>query len=163
MLLAYSFAINPQSKIALKQASLGSDLTRGFSVVSTCEIPKDATIHELIGMMANDGRTPDSDLSAINPHPDSNQSASVRRILFGPARFINHMCKSYNAAVTNNTLLRPYGTANIISVSSSLLKAPQPSTCTLSVTSKQEKKLQYRMAPNFLTKGSVRVWIVEDI
>jgi len=104
MLLAYSFVINPQSKIALKQVPLGSDQTRGFAVVATCEILKDATVHELIGMMPSDGKTPDSDLSAIRPHPDSNQSAGVRRILFGPARFINHMCKSYNAAVIDEFL-----------------------------------------------------------
>ena len=61
--MAYSFMINPQSKIALKQVPLGSDQIRGFAIVATCEILKDATIHELIGMIPSGSGTPDSHLS----------------------------------------------------------------------------------------------------
>ena len=78
---------------------MGHNKERGFSIHARCAIQKNQVIHELIGMMPLDNDSPHSRLSEITPHPAHNQSPQNLRILFGPIRFINHLCLHFNAEV----------------------------------------------------------------
>lgn len=71
----------------------------GFGIIARKFIKKDESIYELIGLMPGDDKAARTDLSVIQPHPDQNQSKRAHRVLFGPVRFLNHLCHSSNAAV----------------------------------------------------------------
>jgi hypothetical protein len=79
---------------------MGCSGERGFAIHARRAIQENEVIHELIGMMPLDNDTPHSRLSEITPHPAHNQSAQDPRILFGPIRFINHLCLHFNAEVS---------------------------------------------------------------
>lgn len=65
----------------------------GFSVVARKNLPEGIYIYELTGMMAADGEAIHSRLSEITPYPSQRKVKGCQpRVLFGPARFINHDC-----------------------------------------------------------------------
>ena len=96
---AYTMVISPKSCIKLSTIVMGNNGERGFAIHARRTIQKNEVIHELIGMMPLDNDTPHSRLSEITPHPVHNQSHEDPRILFGPIRFINHLCLHFNAEV----------------------------------------------------------------
>ncbi|KAF8803048.1 SET domain-containing protein, partial [Phlegmacium glaucopus] len=66
-----------------------------FGVVARNVLHKGIYLYELLGMMAADSEAMHSRLSEIFPHPTQKKGTDPR-ILFGPARFINHDCKLSN-------------------------------------------------------------------
>lgn len=100
MLLAYSMVIHPSSTVKLRVTRMGSDDTLGFSIFATKNIKLNDPIYELTGAMPEDSKTPHSELSAITPHSDHSLPDQDARILFGPARFVNHRCKDFNIEVS---------------------------------------------------------------
>ena len=99
MLLAYSMIIHPSSAVKLRVTRMGPDGALGFSIFAKKDIKLDDPIYELTGAMPWDSKTPHSELSAILPHEDHRLPDRAARIFFGPARFVNHRCKDFNAAV----------------------------------------------------------------
>ena len=97
MLLAYSMVIHPSSAVKLKVTRVGPDL--GFSIYAARNIKYHEAIYELTGAMPGDSETQHSQLSAITPHQNHSLPDLAIRILFGPARFINHLCKNFNVEV----------------------------------------------------------------
>lgn len=96
---AYNMVISPNSCIKLSTIVMGCNGERGFAIHARRSIQKNEVIYELIGMMPLDNNSPHSRLSEITPHPAHNQSPQDLRILFGPIRFINHLCLHFNAEV----------------------------------------------------------------
>jgi len=65
----------------------------GFSVEARKDIPGGVYIYEMMGMMAADTEATHSKLSEITPYPSQRKKKGKEpRVLFGPARFINHDC-----------------------------------------------------------------------
>ena len=97
MLLAYSMIIHPSCAVKLRVTRMGDTL--GFSIFATKDIKQNDSIYELTGAMPEDSKTPHSELSAITPHSDHCLPDQATHILFGPARFVNHLCKDFNIEV----------------------------------------------------------------
>ncbi len=97
MLLAYSMVIHPSSAVKLKVTRVGADL--GFSIFAARNIKYHEPIYELTGAMPGDSEAQHSELSAITPHEHHSLPDLDTRILFGPARFVNHLCKDFNVEV----------------------------------------------------------------
>lgn len=97
---AYTMVINPSSPIRLTQQPMGPNGIRGFGIVATRLIQENEYIYELPGMIAKSSR-PDiqSMLSIIVPHPRQKEMIE-ERVLFGPLRFVNHICQGYNIMVS---------------------------------------------------------------
>ena len=93
--------INPCSVVKLSCIRLGQEETLGFAIHATRPIPKGLRISELVGMMPSDNKWPSSDVSRIKPSAAHNQSNRVERVLFGPIRFVNHICAMPNVEVNN--------------------------------------------------------------
>lgn len=68
----------------------------GFGVRAAQNIQKGDYIYELSGLLAADGATPHTRLSESIPFGNAGQD---RRVLFGPIRFVNHLCVHFNAEV----------------------------------------------------------------
>jgi hypothetical protein len=99
-LTAYSMVINPLSPVKLIQRVVGPGGPRGFGIVARRFIQEKEYIYELPGMIAKNARPRiQSRLSIITPHYRQNQG-SEGRILFGPLRFVNHICKGFNIVVS---------------------------------------------------------------
>lgn len=99
--------INPSSIVKLSCIRLGQEETLGFAIHATKPIPKGLHIHELMGLMPGDNKWPSSEVSRIKPSSVHNQSNRVERVLFGPIRFVNHICTTPNIEVLYiaNTML----------------------------------------------------------
>jgi hypothetical protein len=98
MLLAYSMVIHQSSIVRLRVTTMGPDML-GFSIFAKKDIKLNDPIYELIGAMPEDSEAPHSELSAITPHIDHCLPDQAPRIFFGPARFVNHLCKDFNVEV----------------------------------------------------------------
>lgn len=73
---------------------------RGFGIIARRFIQEGEYIYELPGMIAKTSRPNiQSTLSIIIPHHRQNQG-SEERVLFGPLRFVNHICKGSNITVS---------------------------------------------------------------
>jgi len=93
---AYSMVINPSAPIKLVQRPIGPGGPRGFGIISRRFIQKNEYIYELPGMIAKSSRPSiQSKLSIIVPHHGQKQGKE-ERVLFGPLRFVNHICEGYN-------------------------------------------------------------------
>lgn len=92
--------INAKSCVKLSCAAMGPAGTLGFAVHAATNMAKGHEIRELAGLMPKDGRAKHSEVSRIRPASDQNQSGRVERVLFGPIRFINHVCETPNAEVS---------------------------------------------------------------
>ncbi|KAF9522475.1 hypothetical protein CPB83DRAFT_899611 [Crepidotus variabilis] len=95
---AYTLVINPNASVKLSTINISPDKVKGFAIHSTKFIPKDFTIKELVGLMPYDNNTAHTRLSEITPAPSQDQQLGQVRILFGPIRFINHLCVNFNTA-----------------------------------------------------------------
>lgn len=89
--------INGSAAVRLKVYHLGG--FRGFGIEASVDLSKGEIIYELAGLTATDSKTPHSELSAIMTHP-SQGMVEKSRILFGPIRFVNHLCSNFNAEVS---------------------------------------------------------------
>lgn len=78
---------------------MGVTETRGFAIHAAKAIEKGHAIHELIGLMPKDGKAKHSEVSSVKPSVYHNQSTRVERVLFGPIRFLNHICSTPNTEV----------------------------------------------------------------
>lgn len=78
---------------------MGPTKTLGFAIRAATDIAKGTELRELAGLMPKDGRAKHSEVSCIRPSSEHNQSSRVQRILFGPIRFLNHICDNPNAEV----------------------------------------------------------------
>ncbi|KAF8970779.1 hypothetical protein BDZ97DRAFT_1651914 [Flammula alnicola] len=94
---AYAMIINPESTVKLSVIALGPERITGFAIHANRMIKKGEQIYELVGLMPKDNKTKHSELSCVKPNPSQNQSPRVERVLFGPIRFINHVCEIPNA------------------------------------------------------------------
>ena len=83
----------------LRVTRMGQEDNLGFAIYTTRHIKRGDPIYELIGAMPGDSETPLSGLSSITPHPDQALLDLAPRLLFGPARFINHLCQNFNVEV----------------------------------------------------------------
>lgn len=63
--------------------------------MANVDLDKGEYIHELIGLHASDNITKHTELSAIYPHP-THEGVSESRVFYGPIRFLNHACDTYN-------------------------------------------------------------------
>ena len=79
---------------------MGPQESLGFAIHATAAITTGSEIRELAGLMPKDGRAKHSEVSCIRPSSEHNQSSRVQRVLFGPIRFINHICDKPNAEVS---------------------------------------------------------------
>jgi len=91
--------INPGASVKLSAVDVGSK--RRFGIRAAREIKKNDIIHELIGLMPMDNETPHTRISEITPSSGQNQPTDALRILFGPMRFVNHLCSNSNASVSH--------------------------------------------------------------
>ena len=93
-------AINPAAPIKLVQRPIGTGGERGFGIVAKRFIKEGEYIFELPGMIAKTS-TPylQTQLSLIIPHRCQKQGTK-ERVLFGPLRFVNHICKESNVTVS---------------------------------------------------------------
>ena len=99
MLIAYSTIIHRFSAVQLKVTKMGQDDKLGFSIYARRDIKCHDPIYELIGIMPGDTEAQHSELSVITPHQDHSLPDVHPRLFFGPARFINHRCRNFNAEV----------------------------------------------------------------
>ena len=97
---AHSMIIQPNAAVKLSTIKLGPSKNIGFAIHARRLIRKGEAIPELIGMMPMDNDTPHTNLSSIQPHFSQNQDHRSERVLFGPIRFINHLCINFNAEVS---------------------------------------------------------------
>ena len=91
MLLAYFMVIHLSSAVKLKVTRVGTDL--GFFIFVARNIKYHEPIYELTGVMPDDSKAQHSELSAITPHHNHSLPDLDIQILFGPACFVNHLCK----------------------------------------------------------------------
>lgn len=97
LLAAYGMVVEGCSAdVRLKVILTGGHLQ--FAVTATRDLPKGVYLYELAGIMAADTEALHSRLSEITPHR-SQGKGTVPKILFGPARFVNHDCKNANVEV----------------------------------------------------------------
>jgi len=97
--MSYTMVINPSSPIRLVQRTMGLGDQRGFGIIATRAIQQNELIYELPGMIASSARPAiQSSLSIIIPHRCQEQGTE-ERVLFGPLRFVNHMCNGSNIMV----------------------------------------------------------------
>jgi len=93
---AYTMVVNPASPIKLIQRLIGPNGPRGFGITARRFIQKGEYLYELPGMIAKTSRPNiQSNLSIIIPH-HRQQQGSEERVLFGPLRFVNHVCEGSN-------------------------------------------------------------------
>jgi len=85
--------------VQLKVTRMGQEDNLGFAIYATRHIKGGDPIYELIGAMPGNSKTPHSGLSTITPHPDQALPNLAPRFLFGPVRFINHLCQNFNVEV----------------------------------------------------------------
>ena len=71
----------------------------GFAIRAATDIAEGTELRELVGLMPRDGRARHSEVSCIRPSSEHNQSSRVQRVLFGPIRFLNHICSNPNTEV----------------------------------------------------------------
>lgn len=92
--------INPLSPVKLVQRPIGIDGERGFGIVAKRFIKEGEYIFELPGMIAKTSAPSlQTQLSMIIPHRRQKQGTTAR-VLFGPLRFVNHICKGFNVTVS---------------------------------------------------------------
>ena len=92
--------VNPISPVKLVQRPMIPNGPRGFGIIARRFIQEGEYIYELPGMIAKTSRPNiQSTLSIIIPHHRQNQG-SEERVLFGPLRFVNHICKGSNITVS---------------------------------------------------------------
>ena len=97
---AYTMVINPVSPIKLIQRPIGPNGPRGFGITARRFIQKGEYLYELPGMIAKTSRPNiQSNLSVIIPHTRQEQG-SEGRVLFGPLRFVNHLCEGSNVTAS---------------------------------------------------------------
>lgn len=96
--------LSPRSIVKLSVVAMGAEREKGSAIHARKNIQKNQTIYELIGMMPHDNDTANTHLSEITPVPGQDQSLGELRILFGPIRFVNHLCRDFNAAVCSPIL-----------------------------------------------------------
>ena len=82
--------IGESAEVALKTRQINGEL--GFSVVAKIDLPEGVYVYQLFGMMAADSEAIHSRLSEIIPYTSQRKKGKHPRVLFGPARFINHDC-----------------------------------------------------------------------
>lgn len=140
--------------VQLRITRLGQEGNLGFAIYANRDIKCQESIYELIGAMPVDAETPHSGLSAIDPHPDQDLADGDSRFLFGPARFINHLCKDFNVEV-RSLLFGLYEVLNVLGFSLAVKKTVWLSMPMQSGTSKPEKKSPWTMGPTFLTNVPV--------
>jgi hypothetical protein len=97
---AYSMVVNPESCVKLSCVRMGVEDTLGFAIHAVMPIKSQQVIYELVGLKPGDGKAENSQVLDIKPSPNPNQSTDVKRLLFGPIRFINHICSMPNAEVS---------------------------------------------------------------
>jgi hypothetical protein len=97
ILRAYSLLIIKHSSVRLTVVGT-YDGCPEFGVKATRNLLQDEFIYELAGLIPTDGLAAHSNLSTVTPHPDQGEGTESR-VLFGPIRYINHHCTSYNVQV----------------------------------------------------------------
>ncbi|KAF8964935.1 hypothetical protein BDZ97DRAFT_1918635 [Flammula alnicola] len=115
-LAAYSMVINEAGSVKLSTLPMGRGKELGFSIQAKKDFKKNEIIYELLGLMPMDNETPHSRLSEVRVHSSQNQPSGSVRVLSGPIRFVNHLCKEFNAAfmsVTETSALYAYATRKI--------------------------------------------------
>ncbi len=84
---------------------MGPDHQKGFSIFARRDLEACEVLYELVGLIPEDTRASHSQLSEIMPHQSQVVNARKGRILFGPIRFVNHDCITFNADVSFHSLL----------------------------------------------------------
>lgn len=75
------------------------DKKKEFGVQASRKFCKGEYIYVLVGLMPTDSLAKHTELSAMVPHKDQEETMESR-VLFGPIRFINHHCEMYNVEVS---------------------------------------------------------------
>ncbi len=145
--MAYSMVIHPSSAVKLKVTRVGSDL--GFSIFAARDIKLHEAIYELTGAMPSDSEAQHSQLSAITPHQNHSLPDLAPRILFGPARFINHLCKNFNVEVRTAFFLSHINSESSENLSFAVRRTQWHSTPMPPELSKKGKRLQWTMGQIF--------------
>ena len=96
---AYALVVNPKSRVRLSCVAMGVTKALGFAIRAATDIAEGTELRELVGLMPRDGRARHSEVSCIQPSSEHNQSSKVQRVLFGPIRFLNHICGNPNTEV----------------------------------------------------------------
>jgi hypothetical protein len=72
-----------------------------FGIVTRRTIAKNTIIYPLVGMMASDTNLQDhTELSVMSQKHRVQTGPKGARIMTGPARLVNHVCRRYNAEVS---------------------------------------------------------------
>ena|ERR1700734_1598946 len=111
VLSTYYLIVHEDSPVRLKKLEIKSPMQehqpagRGekyqFGVKAIEDIPTNVFIPELLGLMASDTEADHSGLSEIAPHPKQT-GPTEPRMMIGPLRFVNHICKKKGALVEPN-------------------------------------------------------------
>ncbi|KAJ3515190.1 hypothetical protein NMY22_g14514 [Coprinellus aureogranulatus] len=96
-LAAYSMLIDPQSRLRLRAIRMGPDRAFGFGLFARQPIPANTELWEGLGVMPYDNSTPTTNLSLITVADGQDQRPGLARILYGPMRMVNHLCRTYNS------------------------------------------------------------------
>lgn len=88
------------SCVKLGVRTFGEQLSKGFGIFARVDLKKNSIIYELSGALAADDEAERTELSVIKTLPDDPKTLGYSHVLFGPARFINHLCEDYNAEVS---------------------------------------------------------------
>lgn len=89
--------LNAESLVRLRTITHEEGLE--FAIHARKDLSPGLYMYELMGVMAADTDAEHSRLSEIHPHP-SHKKGTAPRIWFGPCRFVNHDCKTWNAEVS---------------------------------------------------------------
>jgi hypothetical protein len=101
--LAHAQLLSAESPVRLKVVRMGDEGGKGFGIQASRNIGKGELIYELIGLMAIDSVTSNSGLSEIHPHKTQvgrKRDRANPRVLVGPLRYVNHVCKGSNVSVS---------------------------------------------------------------
>ncbi|KAF6761130.1 hypothetical protein DFP72DRAFT_880172 [Ephemerocybe angulata] len=103
LVAAYGVLLNSRSLVKLRVTSL-DDGSHGFALYSRHDIAAGEYIWEALGKVPADNLTSTSSLSMIRTTAKQNQAKGqeLERVLYGPARMINHRCKMYNVALATH-------------------------------------------------------------
>ncbi|KAF6750604.1 hypothetical protein DFP72DRAFT_851680 [Ephemerocybe angulata] len=89
--------ISPRSVVRLGVSKMGAYSQKGFGIFARMDIRGGVDIWEALGIMPGDNESRHSSLSAIRVADGQNQEAGSERVLVGPLRMVNHLCRSFNA------------------------------------------------------------------
>jgi hypothetical protein len=78
-----------------------ADSRREFGVKATRAFRTGEYIYELAGLVPTENLAEHTNLSLVVPHVDQGEVLEPR-VFFGPIRFINHHCVSYNVQVSKS-------------------------------------------------------------